>query len=580
MRICLVARNRFHNDRKAMVTYRALVRAGHDVVVVAVDDAPPEEPVLATVTARAGASPLTRWLGGLIPAGARRRAFVTRLASAAAELDADLYLPLHSDVLGVAVDAARRSGGAVQRTPAMADAGPVDLIDLAPARPDLAEPVRGTGSAFTPADNTAPYEPEPNRFSGERVVICYRKTGANPGRYLESALRRAGFEVRLETEAIDLDTVDPGTRFVIFVESPYPAIGVTGTTTVPIMFWAHHGEHHLHANVRLTDRYRADAVLLAHSWHLAHWFPTPVHRFPLAVAPELFTHPQPLADRRFDVAMVGSKLRSDAWQYRRRSELISEIESSLPTDRFRFVEGVAPEEMAGIYGDSRIVINEGGVRHYPITMRIFEAIGAGSVLLTDPVPGLDLLFQPDRQFAVLSDDVVADIDRILGKLEESQSMVDRAIERARGLHTYDHRVDLLVTLAAEIPKRDVPPPSTRSELGRLIDADVDVQRLVHDEVPGLDVELPDREVWSLPERSDRLSPASMDAAVITADTITGLEPLLDSARRYIYAGGDVAGLQEHLLDRHPNAITYHDGVVRRIDLMTEAYRAKPAESHR
>jgi hypothetical protein len=42
----------------------------------------------------------------------------------------------------------------------------------------------------------------------------------------------------------------------------------------------------------------------------------------------------------------------------------------------------------------------------------------------------------------------------------------------------------------------------------------------------------------------------------------------------------VAGLQEHVLDRHPNAATYQDGIVRRIDLMTEAYRAKPAESHR
>jgi hypothetical protein len=159
-------------------------------------------------------------------------------------------------------------------------------------------------------------------------------------------------------------------------------------------------------------------------------------------------------------------------------------------------------------------------------------------------------------------------------------MVDRATERASGLHTYDHRVDFLVALAAETPKRDVPPPTPRSELARVVDADVDVQRLVHDEVPGLDAELPDREVWPMAERSDRLSPASMDAAVITADSIMGLEPLVDSARRYVYSVGDVDGLQEHLLDRHPNAITHHDGVVRRIDLMTEAYRAKPAETHR
>jgi hypothetical protein len=321
-------------------------------------------------------------------------------------------------------------------------------------------------------------------------------------------------------------------------------------------------------------------VLLAHSWHLAHWFPTPVHRFPFAIAPELFAEPQPLADRRFDVAMVGSKLRSEAWQYRRRNELISKIESKLPKDRVRFVEGVAPEEMAGLYGDSRIVLDEGGVRHHPITMRVFEAVGAGAVLLTHPAPGLDFIFEPESEHAVLSDDVIADVDQILGDLEESQAMVDRATEWARGLHTYDHRVDLLAAIAAETPKRHVPPPPIRGDLARVVDADVEVQRLVHDGVPGLDAELPDREVWELSERSGHLSAESMDAAIVTADTVSGLESLVDSARRYVYAVGDVAGLHEYMMSRHPEATTYQDGDVRRIDLMTEAYRVKPEGSPR
>ncbi|HEX6299491.1 MAG TPA: glycosyltransferase [Acidimicrobiia bacterium] len=581
MRICLIARNRFHSDRKAVATFRALTKAGHEVVVVAVDNAPPADPVVATMTGRVWLSnPILRRANRLLPARVASRILSRRMKLAASDLHADIYLPLHEDVLDVAVEAARAGGGVVQRAPGMKRAVPVDLIDLAPSHPDLAQPVHGVGPSFTPAATTVPHEPDAERYSGEKVVICYRKTGANPGRYLESALRRAGFDVRLETDALDLGTVDPATRFIVFVEGPYPAIDVTGTTKVPTLYWVHHGEHHLFPNLRLADRYRADAVLLAHSWHLAPWFPTPVHRFPFAVAAELFSQPKPLAQRRFDVAMVGSKLRGDAWQYRRRTELIAVIQSKLPAERIRFLEGVSPEEMADLYGDSRIVLNEGGIRHYPITMRVFEAIGAGAVLLTDSAPGLDLLFEPGREFAVIGDDVVADVDRLLRDLEASQALAERALARARAFHTYDHRVDLLVETARKTPKRQVVPSAAESDLARMIDADADVQRIVHDGVPGLDEQLPNREVWPLSERSGRLPAGSMDAAIITADEVAGMEPLLYSARRYIYSVGDVDGLDQYLASMYPNAVTHQNGDVRRIDLMTEAYRVSSAVSPR
>jgi hypothetical protein len=580
MRICLIARNRFHSDRKALATYRALKRGGHDVVVVAVDSSAPKDPVAGTVTAKLGEGrPLLRQLNRILPLNLKSRILSRRLASAAVALDADIYVPLQGEVLPGATAAARRAGGVVQRMPGMADAGSVDLIELAPSKPELAAPTQGYGARFTPADSPAPYEPQPDRHAGERAVICYRKTAANPGRYLESALRRSGMEVRVETESIDLATVDPCTKFVVFVEGPYPAIGVKGTTDVPTLYWAHHGEHHLFANLRLTDLYRADAVLLAHSWHLAHWFPAPVHRFPFAVPAEVFASPpKPLAQRRFDVAMVGSKLRADAWQYQRRRSLVADLESRLPRDRVRFVEGLTPEEMAVLYGDSRIVLNEGGVRHYPITMRVFEAIGVGAVLLTDAPPGLDLLFEPGQEYRVLTDDVVADVARLLGELEVSQAMTDRATERAAGLHTYDHRVDMLVTIADETAKRDVPPPMAKTDLARMIDADVEVQRLVHDGVAGLEDELPDREVWPLSERAGRLRSGSMDAAVITSGDVDGKKPLIDSARRFIYTDGEVAGLTAYVAERHPNAVSERDGRLKRIDLMTEAYRVKSAGS--
>jgi hypothetical protein len=577
MRICLVARNRFHGSRQALATRRALATAGHEVMVVAVDGQSPLEPVTTTIPRRSTLL-ITRVTDRLRLTDSRKT-LPRRIAAAAAATEADIYVPLHREMLSVAIEAALMSGGTVQRTPRMPSAGEVDLIHLAPAHPELAMPTKGIGKEFTPGNLREVSEPRPGRHQGEKAVLCYRKTATNPGRYIEAALDRGGLEVRVETGHIDLDSVDPDTRFVLFVESPYPAIEVTGSTDVPILFWAHHGEHHLHANLRLTDRYRADAVLLAHSWHLAHWFPTPVHRFPFAAAPEFMDTSPRLGHRRFDVAMVGSNLRGGAWQYQRRRHIVETLESSFPVDRTAFVEGVSPEELIDLYTDSRIVIDEGGIRHYPITMRVFEAIGSGAALLTDAAPGLEMIFQPD-DFATLTADVKADVERLLGDLATTQTMADRAHARARGAHTYDHRVDLLMEIAANTPKRHLPNPTAVSELARLIDADVEVQRLAHDEVAGLADQLPDREVWALSEREGRLSPASMDAAVITGGDASTREELLDTARRYLYVGEHVSGLDEYLERRRPRAVVEAKGQLKRVDLMSDSYRANPAGSPR
>jgi hypothetical protein len=351
---------------------------------------------------------------------------------------------------------------------------------------------------------------------------------------------------------------------------------VTGTTDVPVLFWVHHGEHHIMANLRLTDRYRADAAFLAHSWHLAHWFPTPVHRLPFAVAPELVDPTRSLADRRFDVAMIGSNLRGDAWQYQRRRKLVEALENHFPPERLALFEGVTPEEMAGVYGDSRVVIDEGGIRHYPITMRVFEAIGSGAALLTDPAPGLEMIFEPGLHYATLSDDVILDVEQLLADLEATKAVSSRAHETAMERHTYDHRVDALVEIATNTPKRELPAPTATSDLARLIDDDVEVQRLIHDDVIGLADQLPDREVWPLSERVGRLSPASVDGVAITRGEAIGMQELLDTARRYIYVGGEVSDIDEYLKMRHPEAVAEPRGEFMRIDLMSDSYRVGSA----
>ena len=75
------------------------------------------------------------------------------------------------------------------------------------------------------------------------MIIAYRKSDRNPGRYVETALERAGLEVR-QVESIDWETIDPSALAVIVVESPLPALAVHGQNPgVPVIFWVHHGEH-------------------------------------------------------------------------------------------------------------------------------------------------------------------------------------------------------------------------------------------------------------------------------------------------------------------------------------------------
>jgi hypothetical protein len=498
-----------------------------------------------------------------------------RVAGAAAATGATVFLPATSPALGWARTAAETSGGVVLRDPKLPDAGARDLIRLAPAHPELAAPVAGTADHHTPADERGAWRPEAGRHRGKRVVLAYRKTATNPGRYVEEALRRSGADVRLETESLDLATVDPRASLVLFVESPYPALDVRGGTDVPVLMWAHHGEHHLAANLRLLDRYRADALLLAHSWHLAPWSPVPVHRFPFAVPAGLMDPSRPLADRRFDVALVGSGLWGDGRRYGRRQELVAAFEAAWPADRLGFAEGVSPEEMADIYGDARLVLSEGGTRHFPITMRVFETVAAGAVLLTDDLPGLDQLLSRGDHYEVLGPDPVAQARTLLRSPQRLQDTAARGLEHVLGRHTYDHRVDELFEIAATTAKRRPPSAASRSSLAAVIDRDVQVQRVAQVGASELVEELPSRAVFDAEEMdAGRLTPGTMEAVAVRADHVGPVVDVLRAARRYLYVEGPARGLDDHLatLD-HATVTTIGD--VRRVDLHSAGYAIDP-----
>ncbi len=360
-----------------------------------------------------------------------------------------------------------------------------DLIDAAPARPELSVPA---GMKPPEKEPWAQHEgPAPaGRHRGRRVVLCYRPTPATPARYLGAALMRAGVDV-VAIDRVDFGDIGPADAVVI-VESPSPPIELRGENQgIPVIYWAHHGEHHLEANIRLANRYGTDLVLLAHSWHLAARFDRRVERFPFGVEVGAGEGTKPFAEREWDLAFVGS---TEGTAYSRRRLLLDQARQGL--DRVAIESGVPPSRIPALYGDARSVLNDGGTRHLPIPMRAFETAGAGALLVTGPAPGLDL---------ILGEDYVPVGEPGLDAMALRSTLADGSGEalardgrgRAMAAHTYDHRVDLLLRLVSEVQHSHQPDPAPTEPLARFLFDHPYGQRIF--DTTGR-VHAPDREVWT------------------------------------------------------------------------------------
>lgn len=563
MRVAVVARWPVPADPHTGPLLHTLRAAGHEVVVVTDAHGAGALPGLATEVVESPGRAASLWdrLRGRPPAERRTAATTAALRRADPDL---VHVLRHHDL-----PAATALGRPVLAPLAL---GRVehDLRWLAPTNPGAAAD-HVPSAHHTASDDRPAATPAPGRHAGRTIVLCARLTPTNPSRYLRAALERAGVELVAMDGELDWDRVPADADGVVVVESPWPALPVRGTRPpdVPLLFWVHHGEHHLPVNLRLAARYGADAVLLAHSWHLAHRFGVPVHRFPFAVAPEVFDGGRPWSDRDVDVAMVAAGLGSRrSPRYPRRARWTDALAPF--GDRAELTYGLTPAEMATLYGRARLVLNEGGTRHLPITMRVFEAVGAGALLVTDPLPGTDLLL--DGNWAPLADDDLADQVRRLAADPSSADVAARARELAMGRHTYDHRVDELVEALAATEVR--PHTGPAPVLDGAMDDDVEVQTVAALDV---EVELPDRAVAVGAEAVERLADGRFDAVVVTsAATVddVGAPTLLDGARRYVYASPAAA---DRLSAAEPDLVWHRIGPWCRTDRDGPGYRVRSAD---
>lgn len=442
-------------------------------------------------------------------------------------------------------------------------------LSTAPAGPGLAHHVAPAVSAGPPTT------PVPGRHRGRSLVVVARWTAATPARYLADAAEDAGVTVH-RRDALDWDEVagHDGVDGVLVVESPLPALPVRGARReVPVLLWAHHGEHHTDTHMRLVRHYGADAVLLAHSWHLAHRYPRPVHRFPFGLPSSLVSGGLPFDERPFGAAFVGSGL-DGGGAYQRRGELLASLTEALGADRVAFESGQPPQRIPELYGRASLVPNDCGTRHRPITMRVFEAVGAGAVLLTDDAPGLDRLVDPEAHHVLIQDPVGPQAAALL----EQGTLAERAaaaLVHARGHHSTDHRVDeLFDVLDATTPALPLPAaPVVNNPLLHPVADDLLLDDVLPLGVDAVEEQLPDRVVWEQ-SRIERLAGRPLaHAVVVGADWRGGPDRAVAAARRLVVAHRSRGEVVEAALASSPAArLRCDEGDVVAVDLGTAGYR--------
>jgi spore maturation protein CgeB len=97
-------------------------------------------------------------------------------------------------------------------------------------------------------------------------------------------------------------------------------------------------------------------------------------------------------------------------------------------------------------------------------MRLYEATGAGSMLLTDMKANLSTIFEPGREVAVFDsvDQCVSRLEYYLANESERSAIAAAGLKRTLSEHTYRHRMEQFVSLMEPILTDKKHPMSGRS----------------------------------------------------------------------------------------------------------------------
>lgn len=196
---------------------------------------------------------------------------------------------------------------------------------------------------------------------------------------------------------------------------------------------------HVNLEPRLEAAKHFDAVFLVQKAQVEQFRAAGIERvawLPLACMPSLY--PEESLERVYDVAYVGSLNLDDGG---RRARLFEEIARCFPNNKIgRFW----PADMAQLYSQAKIVIN--ACHNNDVNMRVFEAMAAGSLLITDPAIGLEDLFEDGKHLVIYrnDEDIIGLIQHYLDHPEERERIAQAGQELVLSKHTYAQRLDIIL----------------------------------------------------------------------------------------------------------------------------------------
>jgi hypothetical protein len=166
-----------------------------------------------------------------------------------------------------------------------------------------------------------------------------------------------------------------------------------------------------------------------------------VYWLPLAFAPELL--PESIPERTIDIAYIGS---DNVAINPHRHALLTQLRQKFSSIYFGLAK---PKEMGLIYSSASIVFNK-SVKN-DVNMRFFESMGAGAVLITDPIyaNGLEDLFVEGEHYLVYKndDELVPLVNKLLSDKAACWKMGASAQRCIMKLHTYRHRSVTIINTA-------------------------------------------------------------------------------------------------------------------------------------
>lgn len=301
----------------------------------------------------------------------------------------------------------------------------------------------------------------------ERVLLLYQEHFYTTAKYFRKAFSDLGYEVQIAGPGqaavggievphdisvpmlLEAFPEDRRPQLVVYIDvNLEPQFRPTGLDRVEVPTVGYFIDSHLNLADHLRRAGQFDHVGVSHGQYVKAFHDAGISqafRLPCSADPEIFK-PMPI-ERDRQVVFVGN-----TGVHPRRVELLRAI-----SERYDLLHTRAFfQDCAAAFAHGEVVFNCS--LNGDLNMRVFEAMAAGALLVTDrlsPETGLESFFR-DREHLALYDDeagMFAAIDHYLAHPEEARRVRENARKAILAGHTYHHRAMAMLEKALTTPSR-------------------------------------------------------------------------------------------------------------------------------